>query len=170
MLQIPDRFNPIVLEELDGRQLAAPPYALAARPVSGRRAARCDKQREQQFTGDFDSLVLENCADAQISNARIRRLQVSGSSVRIVNSHVVESFDARGSRLELTGGSVGGRLSLDASNLDAAGTRFESEAIAANSGKEPVVLRLSVAQVSRSGYTRPLHDIFRLAPGESLIR
>ena len=171
MLQVPDRFNPIVLDELDGRPHAAPPYALAAGPVSGGRSARCEGRREQEFTGDFESLVLENCHDARISNARVGRLRAVNSTVRIVNSHLRDGIEAKSSRLELTGGSVGGRLVLDATNVDAAATRFEADGIAANSGKEQVVLRLSVAQVSRSGYTpRTLHDIFRLAPGETLIR
>jgi pimeloyl-ACP methyl ester carboxylesterase len=171
MLQFPERFNPIMLDELDGRQLAAPPYALPSTPVSGTRAARCDNRRDQEFSGDYESLVLDNCQDARISNARIGRLQATHSSARIVNSYVRDGIEAKNSRLELTGGGVGGRLTLDASNVDAAATRFESDAIASNSGKEPVVLRLSVAQVSRSSYTpRTLHDIFRLAPGETLIR
>jgi pimeloyl-ACP methyl ester carboxylesterase len=170
MLQMPSRFNPIVLDELDGRQLAAPPYALAREPAGAGRSARCEGQREPEFTGDFESLVLENCQEARISNARIGRLRVTHSTARITNSHI-QDVDARSSRLELTGGSVGARMTLDAANVDAAATRFESEPIAVNSGKEPVVLRLSVAEVSRSGYTpRPLHDIFRLAPGAALIR
>jgi hypothetical protein len=167
---MPSRFNPIVLDELDGRQLAAPPYALAREPAGAGRSARCEGQREPEFTGDFESLVLENCQEARISNARIGRLRVTQSTARITNSHI-QDVDARSSRLELTGGSVGARMTLDAANVDAAATRFESEPIAVNSGKEPVVLRLSVAEVSRSGYTpRPLHDIFRLAPGAALIR
>ena len=171
MVEAAERFNPIVLDELQGHGLAAPPYALAAAAASGKRAARCDGQRDQQFTGDFASLVLENCQDARISDARIGRLRLVQSTARIVNSHLAEGIEAKDSRLELTGGTVGARLTLDTANVDAAATRFEGDAIAVNDGSVPVVLRLSVVQVSRSGYTpRPLHDIFRLAPGETLIR
>ena len=170
MIEVPDRFNPIVLDELDGRQLAAPPYALARAPLSGKRTARCDNQREQEFSGDYESLVLDNCPDARIGNARIGHLKIAHSTLRIVNSHV-QWIDARNSRLELTGGSVSGRVTLDSSSLDAAATRFESEPIARNSGEVPVVLRLSVAELSRPGNApQLLHDIFRLAPGETLIR
>jgi hypothetical protein len=91
----------------------------------------------------------------------------------VVNSHVQGGIDARNSRVELTGGSVGGSLVLDATSLDAAAVRIETPSvIATNSGDdELVVLRFSVSQVSRSGYApKPLHDIFRLAPGETLIR
>lgn len=170
MVQMPERFNPIVLDEIDGRQLAAQPYALPKRPIVGNRTARCDVQRGEEFTGDYALLVLENCHDVRITNARIGRLQSTHSNASIVNSHV-ERIEARNSRLELTGGSVGAPLSLDGSNIDAAATRFESPALATNIGELPVVVRLSVAEVSRPGYApRPLHDIFHLVPGETLIR
>ena len=49
--------------------------------------------------------------------------------------------------------------------------RGTGESFAANIGEMPVVVRLSVAEVSRPGYApRPLHDIFHLVPGETLIR
>lgn len=170
-LEIPDRFNPLLLDELDGRQVAAPPYALAPGPVQGNRVARCDASRGEEFAGDYETLILENCTDARISNARIGRLQATHSSVSIVNSHIAERIDARSSRLELTGGSARGGLALDATSVDAAATRFESDPIASNRGEAPVVLRLSVAEVLRPGNApRLLHDIFRLAPGEALVR
>jgi pimeloyl-ACP methyl ester carboxylesterase len=170
MVEFPSRFNPIVIDELDGRQFAAQPYALPRAPLRGNRTARCESQRDQEFSGDYESLVLDGCVDARITNARIGQLRVANSTARIVNSQL-HGIEASDSRLELTGGSVAGRMTLDASNVDAAGTRFESDAIARNSGEVLVVLRLSVAEVSRPGYAmRPLHDIYRLAPGETLIR
>jgi pimeloyl-ACP methyl ester carboxylesterase len=170
-IEFPERFNPILLDELDGRELAAPPYALAAGAVRGERVARCDAARHAEFSGDYEALILENCAEVSIRDARIGRLQATHSSVRIVNTHIRDAVEARHSRLELTGGSVGGRLALDASSVDAAGTRFASDPLASNGGGVPVVLRLSIAQVSRPGNApAPLHDIFRLAPGETLIR
>jgi pimeloyl-ACP methyl ester carboxylesterase len=171
-LEFPQRFNPIVLDELDGRQLAAPPYALQKGAIREKRVGRCDAQRGQEFSGDYERVLLENCQDARISNARIGYLRSLHSTVRIVNSHILEGVDAKNSRLELTGGIVSGSLVLDAASVDAAATRFTSEhAIARNSGEVQVILRLSVAEVSRPGNApRTLHDIFRLAPGETLIR
>jgi pimeloyl-ACP methyl ester carboxylesterase len=170
-VQFPDRFNPIVLDELDGRQVAAPPYALQNRAIEGKRAGHCDGHRGQEFSGDYETVILDNCQDARISNARIGRLQSTHSTVHVVNSHLRDGAEVRNSRLELTGGSVGGALTLDASSVDAAATRFESQPIAANSGQVEVILRLSVAEASRPGNApRPLHDIFRLAPGATLIR
>jgi len=171
-VEAPGRFNPVLLDELDGRQIAAPPYALAIAAIEGERVGRCEGRRGQEFTGDYLRLDLSNCPDVRISDARIGYLQASHSTVRIVNSHVRDGVDARSSRLEFNGAVVGGSVVLDASTLDAAGTTFvPTPAIAANEGAEPVVLRFSVSTVSRAG-REPLvlHDIVRLAPGETLIR
>ena len=172
MVEAPTRFNPVLLEELDGRQLAAPPYALPIEAIEGDRVGRCEGRRGQEFSGDYARLMLSNCPDVRITNARIGYLQASNSTVRIVNSQVRDGVDSKGSRLELNGAVVSGSLVLDASSVDAAGTTFvPAPAIAANEGSEPVVLRFSVSTVSHPG-KEPLvlHDILRLAPGETLIR
>jgi pimeloyl-ACP methyl ester carboxylesterase len=171
-LEFPARFNPLVLEELDGQQLAAPPYALPAGPVRGERVGRCDGERWQELSGDYERVVLENCPEVRISQARIGYLRSVNSTVHVVNSHIRDGIDAKDSRLELTGVVLRGSVVLDDSNLDAAGTRFESpHAVASNMGESQVVLRLSVCQLSPPGNApRGLHDIFRLPPGEMLIR
>jgi len=169
-IELSDRFNALLLDELDDA-LGAAPYALAPGPVREARIARCDGTHGAQFDGDYEMLVLEDCRDARIANARIGRLHAVRSSARIVNSHIRDEIQARQSRLQLTGGSVGGPLTLDATSIDAAATRFASLPLAANSGEATVVLRLSVSEVSRSGNApRELHEIVRLAPGETLIR
>jgi len=171
-VEAPGRFNPVLLDELDGRQIAAPPYALAIAAIEGERVARCDGRRGQEFTGDYLRVELSNCPDVRITNARIGYLQASHSTLRIVNSQVRDGVDARNSRLEFNGAVVGGSIVLDSTTVDAAGTTFvPSPSIAANEGSEPVVLRFSVSNVSRPG-KEPLvlHDIVRLAPGETLIR
>lgn len=170
-IQAPDRFNPVLLDEIDGRQLAAPPYALPERDPERKRNGNCSSSRGAEFSGDYERVVLENCIDARISNARIGYLQVSNSTVRVVNSHVRNGIDAKNARLELTGGSVRGQMVLDATSVDAAATRFRDQKVASNAGEIPLVLRFSVAELSGSGNApRGLHDIVRLAPGETLIR
>jgi len=169
-IELSDRFNAILLDELDDA-LPVRAYALPSGPVRGGRIARCDSRRGEEFGGEFEMLVLEDCRDARIVDARIGRLHAVRSTVRIVNSHIREEIQARHSRLELTGGSVGGPLTLDATSFDAAATHFDSQPLAANSGEDPVVVRLSVSEVSRPGNApRELHEIVRLAPGETLIR
>lgn len=170
-IEAPERLNPILLDELDGRQLAAQPYVLPSAAIRGQRMGKCDGRRAMEFSGDYESLVLENCPEARIVDARVGRLQLSHSTVRVVNSHIRDGIEGKNSRLELTGGTVGGRLELESTNLDAAATRFASEQVVSNSGELPLVVRLSVAEVSRAGNAPLLlHDIFRIAPGETLIR
>jgi pimeloyl-ACP methyl ester carboxylesterase len=171
-VQFPDRFNSVVVDELDGRQFAAPSYALRTEEIQGERVGKCDGQRGQEFTGDYARLVISHCQDAHISNARIGYLQVANSTVRVVNTHVRDGIDAKNTRLEITASVVSGSLVLDASNVDAAGTTFvQAPAIATNEGAEPVVLRFSISTVSRSGSAPlALHDIVYLAPNETLIR
>lgn len=170
-IEAPERFNPILLDEIDGRPLAAPPYALPEGDPASKRNGSCTSSRRAEFTGDYERVVLDNCAEATITNARIGYLQVAHSTLRIVNSHVRQGIDAKNARIELTGGSVRGHMVLDATSVDAAATRFADPRVATNAGDIPVVLRFSVAEMSGSG-NEPwsLHNIRRLAPGETLIR
>jgi pimeloyl-ACP methyl ester carboxylesterase len=170
-VQVPQRFNPILLDELAGLPTATT-YALQRRSLQPGRIGSCDGKRDEPFTGDYDKLILDNCRDAQITDARIAYLRAENSTLRIVNSHIRDAVDAKDSRLEFTGGVVGGSLVIDATSVDAAGTRFENpHALARNNGEVPAVLRFSVSEVSLAGNApRSLHDIVRLAPGETLIR
>lgn len=170
-IQSPGRFNPIVLQELAGLPTATP-YALAAGSLQPGRVASCDGERDARFSGDYEKLTINNCRDAEVSDARIGYLRIESSIARIVNSHVRDGLDAKDSRVELTGGVLSGSLVLDATSVDAAGTRFQAaHALARNNGEVLVVLRFSVSEVSPAGYApRGLHDIVRLAPGETLIR
>jgi pimeloyl-ACP methyl ester carboxylesterase len=172
-IEAPRRFNPILLDELDGRQVAAPPYALAEQPLRPGRRGACQDLRGAEFSGDYERIVLDNCHDAVLRDVRTRYLRASNSVFRVVNSQLREGLDASNSRVELTGVSIGGSMVLDASSVDAAAVRIDTPSvIASNNGDdEVVVLRFSVSRVSRAGYApKPLHDLFRLAPGETLIR
>jgi hypothetical protein len=175
-IQVPGRFTPLVIDELDGRPMAAMPYALEARPIQGARVGTCDGGRGQTFTGDYERIELANC-EAQISDARVGYLRATQSTVRVVNSHVRDGIDARNTRLEITGGTLGGGLVLDTSNVDAAGLRFvprpgSGSVLASNAGElQPAILRISISEVLPPGEKpRGLHDIFRLAPGDTLVR
>jgi pimeloyl-ACP methyl ester carboxylesterase len=171
-VQFPDRFNPLLIDELDGRQFAAQSYALRAEPIQGNRVGRCEGQRGQEFRGDYQRVVIAHCQDVRIADARIGYLQTAHSTARILNTHVRDGVDAKNTRLEFTASIISGSLILDASSVDAAGTTFvQAPAIATNEGEESVVLRFSISTVSRPGDSPvALHDIVRLAPGETLIR
>jgi hypothetical protein len=167
MLQMPERFNAIVLDELQGRHDERP-EARQQTAIDGDRVGTCDGERGRHFTGEYKELRLDKCPDAQVTRARIGFLLVRDSTVRIVDSHIDNGIDARNSRIELTAGSVGGNpaLGLNASDVDAAGTRFESEGvIAVNRGRVRVALSLSVAELARAGVEpRYVHRIITLGP------
>lgn len=167
----PARFNNLLLDELHGKVELKPYAQPPAEPAPGR-SARCISERGRQFTGDYEEIVLEGCTEVEISDARIGRLAVARSQVRIVNSHVRDGVEAHDSRLEFTGGSLGGDppLFLDETAVDAAGLRFKprGRVVAANYGDETVTLRLSVSEVAGGkGDPRYAHQILRLVADQS---
>lgn len=170
-LDMPQRFNAIVLDELGGR-LDAKPYALPRAALRGGRVGRCSGERGAQFSGDFEELVLRGCAGVEVTGARIGRLVAAHSEARIVNSQVRDGVESNDSRLEFTGGSLGGDppLVLDSTSVDAAGVRFEPKGAvaAANRGADTVTLRLSVSEIARGNAPpRTVHDIVRLVSDQS---
>jgi pimeloyl-ACP methyl ester carboxylesterase len=167
----PARFNDLLREELRGNVEMKPYAQPLAQPAAGRRA-RCTSERGRQFTGDYEEIVLEGCADVEISDARVGRIAAARSQVRIVNSHVRDGVEAHDSALEFTGGSLGGDppLFLDETSVDAAGLRFRprGRVVAANYGDEIVTLRLSVSEIAGgSGEPRSVHQILRLVADQS---
>ena len=167
MLDDPDRFNALLLEDLAGGRTAARQTPRSG-PIEGK-AVKCDGQAGARYSGDIPKLTLIRCAGAEINNARIGELRVLESDVQVMNSEIREGLYAMRSGVQLTAGSVAGTpaLQLQDGDFDAAGTRFESSgAIATNLGETPLTLRLSVAEVRRPGAgPRYVHDSVRIAPG-----
>jgi pimeloyl-ACP methyl ester carboxylesterase len=172
----PARFNALLRDELRGR-LGLKPYAQPlAPPASGQRGS-CFSERGRQFSGDYEEIVLRDCADVEISDARIGKLLAWRSELRVVNSHVRDGVHAQDSRLEFTGGSVGGDppLLLDETSVDAAALRFlpRRRVVATNygdgnDGDGDLTLRLSVSEIVNStGETRYTHQLLRLVEGQS---
>jgi hypothetical protein len=170
-LSEPERFNAALLDDLRGK-LDLKPYAqpLAA-PAPGR-TGRCTSERGRQFTGDYEEIAIESCADVEISDARVGRMRVSRSQVRIVNSHVRDGVESHDSSLEFTGGSLGGDppLVLDETSIDAAGLRFmpRGRVVAENYADATITLRLSVSEIDGGkGEPRYAHQILRLVADQS---
>lgn len=167
----PERFNALLRDELRGR-LDLKPYAQPLAPPAGARNGRCSSERGRQFSGDYEEIVVEGCADVEISEARIGRMRVSRSQVRLVNSHVRDGIESHDSRFEFTGGTLGGDppLLLDETSVDAAALRFlpRGRVVATNYGEGAVTLRLSVSEiVGARGEPRYAHQILRLVDDQS---
>jgi pimeloyl-ACP methyl ester carboxylesterase len=169
MTQAPQRFNEIVRDALDGRVDGAA-YAPPSGPFTSTRVARCKDTRGRGFSGDYERIVLERCADAEITNARVGSLLATDSSVRVLDSEIREGVEATNSRVELTAGSIGGApaFTLDGSSVDVAATAVDSkDVVAQNTGRTPITLRFSVTEVSRGGGTPSyVHRIVRVDPAK----
>src|SRR5262249_20053885 len=140
----PERFNALLRDELRGK-LQLKPYAQPLAAPAGGGKGSCTSERGRQFTGDYEELTLQGCVDGEIRDARIGKLFVARSQVRVINSYVREGVEAHDSRLEFTGGTVGGDppLLLDESNVDAAAVRFwpRGRTVAANYAEATITLR-----------------------------
>ena len=170
-LSEPERFNAVLRDELRNK-LEDKPYAQPLAAPAGSRSGRCTSERGRQFTGDYAEIALEGCVDVEVSDARVGRMRVSRSQVRIVNSHVRDGVESHDSRLEFTGGSLGGDppLMLDETNVDAAGLRFlpRGRVVTMNYGDATITLRLSVSEVAGgSGEPRYTHQILHLVADQS---
>jgi hypothetical protein len=167
----PERFNALLIDELRGK-LDVKPYAQPLAAPTGDRRGNCVSERGRQFSGDYEEISLQGCVDVEISDARVGRLLVARSQVRVVNSHVRDGVEAHDSRIEFTGGSLGGDppLSLDETNVDAAALRFlpRGRTVASNYAESTITLRLSVSEITRgSGEPRYAHQIMRLVEDQS---
>src|SRR5918999_534147 len=86
------------------------PYALGFDAVRGNRIEKCQGRRGEEFSGDYETLVLENCRETRITNARIGRVHALHSTASMVNSYIRDGVVAKQSRLQLTGGRMGAPL------------------------------------------------------------
>jgi pimeloyl-ACP methyl ester carboxylesterase len=167
MTQVPQRFNEIVRDELDGH-LDGVAYSSPSGPFTSARVGRCKGTRGRGFSGDYETIVLERCPEAEITNARVGTLLVTDSTVRVQDSQIRQGVEATNSRVEITAGSVGGSPAfvLDGSTIDVAATSVEAkDSIAQNIGRTTVIVRFSVAEVSRGGGTPSYeHRIVRIDP------
>ena len=128
MLEAPERFR-AVLEPFLERGLQPEP-ASAAAPLAKHGDASCQRERNRVFEGEYDSLTLEGCQQAQIRNARVRELRVLDSTVTIDDSRIgggETGLHARSSTIVMTGGRVEGNVAItvSASRFDLAAVEVE---------------------------------------------
>ena len=128
MLEAPERFR-AVLEAFLERGLP-PAQATSAAPLAKRGDASCQRERNRVFEGEYDSLSLDGCQQAQIRNARVRELRILDSTVTIDDSRIgggETGLQARSSTVVMTGGRVEGDVAITASGsrLDLAAVEVE---------------------------------------------
>jgi hypothetical protein len=174
MRETPDRFRDLLEPFLD-RGLTPPPAK--NRELTQRGSVSCNGKNAAVFEGAYDTLTLNNCRNALISNARVRELRVVDSTVTIEDSDIgggEVGLYAANAVVEMTNGRIDGRVGVSAvaSRLDLAGVSVEGKRAAVETLVNAAPVRSSVVfSVSwlRSPYTNgDVHGYYALTSEKPL--
>jgi pimeloyl-ACP methyl ester carboxylesterase len=165
MLESPETFKRLLQEALNAP--LAPKAAPAAAEASQGHVL-CQNKSDQRYSGSFDSITLENCADARIEGAQLKQLTLKSSSVTLENS-VIDSSDvalsAQRSEVTATAVRLNGRvaISADDSRLDLAGASLHASE---RNVEMPTPSRLyfSVSDLHGSDYNGDAHLLWHTRP------
>jgi pimeloyl-ACP methyl ester carboxylesterase len=172
MDDVPESFNARVTDFLAAPVLAPRAPENAAPPTAPRRAS-CQGQREVQFEGDYDSLVIERCREVLVRNARVRQLRIADSAVTIEDSLIGGANGGlivdENSRVIVTAGRITGRVAVTASGarLDLAGVHIEGETAAIEAPRASQLL-FSISELHSPHFSGRLHGLRVLQPGGPL--
>ena len=162
MLEAPERFR-AVLEPFLERGLQPEP-ASAAAPLAKHGDASCQRERNRVFEGEYDSLTLEGCQQAQIRNARVRELRILDSTVTIDDSRIgggETGIHASNSTIVMTGGRVEGNVAItvSASRFDLAAVEVEGREAAVTATLRSYVV-FSLCRVRSPRMQGEVHEFY----------
>lgn len=128
MNERPDAFNGELFAALSGPPPKLPQLQF---PTQSQGHARCEGRSGVTYSGTYDSITLENCAGARMSNVRTRSLVARRSSIVAENLHVISTdvaLSLQDAVLTLTVGRIGGRIAIQADNskVDFAGVTLRA--------------------------------------------
>ncbi len=177
MLEIPGRFNEVLLAGLDSADGSGGDSPVPAQKP-GEEDAVCRDQRRFHLSGEFRRVRIENCRDVVLMDVAARALIIHDSRVRTRNLRLEGSADSeeavlqvRNSNVLMTGGHISGGWLMDTqrSVLDMAGTILETtDRALVNTGAEPSEFIFSVTTLKRGERRRYLHDVMAFQKGDSL--
>jgi len=143
------------------------PFAVA--PIAERRGeGRCAAERDRQFEGEYERLVIEGCTRAVIRYARVHELHVVNSSVMIDDSVLGGGrvgLYARNASILMTGGRIEGDTAIVAngSRFDLAAVRIEGrEAAVRAEDAVPSSFVFSLSRTASPRTQRELHEVYVL--------
>jgi len=170
MLEAPERFRAL-LEPFLERGLQPAPASLAA-PLAKLGDGSCQRERSRVFEGEYDSLTLEGCQQAQIRNARVRELRVLDSTVTIDDSRIgggETGLYARSSTIVMTGGRIEGEAAITAlaSQLDLAAVEVEGREAAVIAPRRSYVV-FSLCRVRSPRTQGEVHDFYAVTENNPL--
>ena len=162
MLEAPERFRAL-LEPFLERGLPPAPAGLAA-PLAKHGDGSCQRERNRVFEGEYDSLTLEGCQQAQIRNARVRELRVLDSTVTIDDSRIgggETGIHASDSTIVMTGGRIEGNVAITASGsrIDLAAVEVEGREAAVAAPRRSYVV-FSLCRVHSPRTQGEVHEFY----------
>lgn len=172
MDDVPESFNARVTAFLAAPVLAPRPPEIVASPTATR-SASCQGQREVQFEGDYDTLVIERCRDVVVRGARVRQLRIADSAVTIEDSLIGGANGGlivdENSRVIVTAGRITGRVAVTVSGarLDLAGVHIEGETAAIEAPRASQLL-FSISELHSPHFSGRVHGLRVLQPGGPL--
>jgi pimeloyl-ACP methyl ester carboxylesterase len=134
-----------------------PAAAGTAVPMTQHGEGSCRRERQREFEGEYDKLIIDGCQQVHIRNARVRELRILESTVTIDDSHLGGGkigMVVRGSTVLMTGGRIEGDVAISAyaSRLDLAAVDVEGRDAAITASKRSYVV-ISLSRL-RSPYTQ----------------
>ena len=172
LIETPDALRALLEPFLES---SPPEGPFAVEPIAERRGeGRCASERDRQFEGEYERLVIEGCTRAVIRYARVRELRVVNSSVTIDDSVVGGGrvgLYARNASILMTGGSIEGETAILASGsrLDLAAVRIEGrESVARAEDAAPSSFVFSLSRAATPRRQRELHEVYVLTPENPL--
>ena len=161
MQDSPHAFTRLLLDALAAP--LAPRYAVDV-PLVSQGDLLCQNTPNRRYSGSFDSLTLDGCANARIEGARIKQLTLRSSSVTIEDS-VIDSSDValsvHASELTATNLRLSGRVAIraEASRLDLAGVSLRASELGVEL-LSPSKLYFSVSDLRAPDYSGDAHFLW----------
>lgn len=154
MRETPASFR-AVLEPFLERGL--PAAESTATPMTQHGEGSCRRERQREFEGKYDKLIVDGCQQVRIRNARVHDLRILNSTVTIDDSHLgggKVGMVAQASTIVMTGGRIEGDVAISAyaSRLDLAAVEVEGRDAAITASRRSYVV-FSLSEL-RSPYTQ----------------
>jgi len=119
----------------------------------------CKEKVDVAYSGVYDSITLDGCANVSLDGVRAKRLVMRHSSASAVGSDFADGVVADDSQLFMTGGRVGGDVGL---TLDG-GSRLDLAGVAIEARRRPYQIAggsrilFSVCPITRGARVRHMH-------------
>jgi pimeloyl-ACP methyl ester carboxylesterase len=169
MVETPERFRG-VLSSFLARDVPAAP--VPAPPPKKFGDVRCRGKQNLVYEGEYEQLVLNECSNVRIRNARVHELQLNNSTAIIEDSHIgggEVALYATESVVEITNGRIEGETAIFAltSRFDVAGTDIEASQHVLRA-PQPSTIAFSLSRVKSPRLNGLVHHFYSVTAEKPL--